>query len=624
MNAAHTRRVSAGLISALAGLVLLFPVATPAEAATVYVNAGGDLQAALNAAQPGDEIVLQAGARFVAEFRLPPKPAGPVITIRSSATLPNRRITPADASLLPTLAAGVIAPALDGTNAANWRFDGVQFESTSNGHGEVVVLQDSTNITFDRVLIVGGAYGQKRGIRGNGMAITLTRSHIANIWRTDQETQAFAAWDGAGPYTLTDNYLEAGSITVLFGGANSKSADRVPSDILVEGNHMSKRLEWKGQSRVVKNLFELKSARRVVIRNNLFERNWSQAQNGYAILFTVRNDEGGAPWSVIEDVLFENNIVRDTENGINILGYDGYQPSGRATRLTIRNNLVLASNRFMLIGGEVGSLVLDHNTVAQNGNMFFLMYKGDVWVSGTAARRAARFAVESLTVTNTIGYHGEYGVFADEGLGIGTLALQNLTGSYTWTHNVLAGEQGWGRSYPGTTWQPGMAEHSQQFNSDHTLASSSWYRGLGLDAQDLGRLTAAGSTIPPPPPPPAPSPEICGDGIDNNGDGQIDEGCTVAPTLPPAVMADTTPPTVTLTVVVDNRAQSKLRIDATDESGIAAVRVLLNGQLLQTGTSVPLDVTVGKKALPSGSHLLNITVTDRVGNDATVNHIIVK
>lgn len=472
-------------------LVLLLGAAAPAGAATLTVKAGGNVQAALDAAKPGDEIVLQAGARFVGEFRLPPKPAGPVITVRSSAPLPNRRITPADASLLPTLAAGVIAPALDGTSAANWRFDGVQFESTSNGQGEVIVLQDSANMTFDRILIVAGPNGQKRGIRGNGTAITLTRSHIANIWREGQESQALAAWDGAGPFTLTDNFLEAAGVNVLFGGANSKSADRIPSDILVEGNHFSKRLEWKGQPRVVKNLFELKSARRVVVRNNVFERNWSDAQNGYAILFTVRNDEGGAPWSVVEDVLFERNIVRETENGFNILGYDGYEPSGRTTRVTIKNNLVLASGRFMLVGSEVGTLVVDHNTVAQGG-MFLLLYRGDVWVSGTPARRAAQFAVESLTVTNTLGHHSDYGVFGDEGMGIGTPALQKLTRAYKWTHNVLAGEQGRAYAYPPVTWHPSMAEYRAQFTDDYRLTPGSKYRKAGTDGQDLGVLLEPG------------------------------------------------------------------------------------------------------------------------------------
>ena len=70
------------------------------SAATLYVYAGGDLQAALNAAQPGDEVVVQAGARFVGNFVLPAKAAGAVITVRSSSPLPARRITPADAPLM--------------------------------------------------------------------------------------------------------------------------------------------------------------------------------------------------------------------------------------------------------------------------------------------------------------------------------------------------------------------------------------------------------------------------------------------------------------------------------------------------------------------------------------------
>ena len=40
------------------------------SAATLTVNAGGDLQAAIDAAHPGDTIVLQAGATFNGPFRL--------------------------------------------------------------------------------------------------------------------------------------------------------------------------------------------------------------------------------------------------------------------------------------------------------------------------------------------------------------------------------------------------------------------------------------------------------------------------------------------------------------------------------------------------------------------------
>ena len=47
----------------------------------------------------------------------------------------------------------------------------------------------------------------------------------------------------------------------------------------------------------MKNLFELKNARRVQIEGNLLENNWLDAQVGFAILFTVRAAGPRATWS---------------------------------------------------------------------------------------------------------------------------------------------------------------------------------------------------------------------------------------------------------------------------------------------------------------------------------------
>ena len=463
-------------------LILLLLAASPLSAEIRQVRSGGDFQAALSAAQPGDEIVLEAGTRFVGAFRLPAKPFGSLITIRSSATLPERRLTPADAPLLPTIASGSGDPALTGGGASQWKLDGLRFESNSAGTGNIIELQDVSNITMDRLLIIAGSSGQKRAIMGNGRHVTLTRSHIANIWTNGQDSQAFCAWDGAGPYTITDNYLEAASENVMFGGANSKASDRIPSDIVVEKNHFSKPLEWKGKARTVKNLFELKSAKRVEVRNNVFERNWTDAQNGYSILFTVRNDEGGSPWSVVEDVVFENNIVRDVENGFNVSGYDSYQASGRTTRITIRNNLVVTAGVFLQAGAEVGTLVVDHNTVDQGYN-FGTLYNGAIWPAGTDKPRLAQFAVEDLTITNTLANHNEYGLIGEDA-GIGTSGLTRCTRHYRWTHNVLAG--GAPQNYPAMTWRPSVEEHRGNFTPDYHLTTTSKYRKGGNDGQDLG------------------------------------------------------------------------------------------------------------------------------------------
>ena len=473
-------------------------LAADARAATTTVPAGADLQAALNAAQPGDVLVLQAGARYVGSFRLPGKAAGPVITIRSSATLPDRRITSQDANLLPTLASAVVSAVLDGTGAANWRLDGIRFESVSNGQGDVIVLQDSTNIYLDRILMVAGAYGQKRGIRGNGKQITLTRSYIANIWRSGQDSQAFCAWDGAGPYTIVNNYLEAASENVMFGGADSKSPDRVPSDILVEGNYFTKRLEWKGAGVAVKNLFELKSARRVTIRLNLFEQNWTDAQTGFGILMKVVNQDGTAPWSVLEDVLFEQNLIRNTENGFNLLGYDYAHPSGRATRITIRNNVLTTPGVAFQLGGEIGELAIDHNIIDQ-GYTLMSLYNGTVWLAGAAAARPGAYAVERLTYTNNLARHNVYGV-KGQGAAVGTPTLSAYTLTNVWTNNVLAG--GAGQTYPQITWLPSVAEYDSQFGAPYRLKSQSPYCGAATDQRDVGvdwtQPMPSWPTLPPP------------------------------------------------------------------------------------------------------------------------------
>src|SRR5262245_3543195 len=46
---------------------------TPPKGRSIEVKAGGDLQAALNQAKPGDAITLAAGASFTGNFSLPNK-----------------------------------------------------------------------------------------------------------------------------------------------------------------------------------------------------------------------------------------------------------------------------------------------------------------------------------------------------------------------------------------------------------------------------------------------------------------------------------------------------------------------------------------------------------------------
>src|SRR5207249_2684876 len=74
----------------------------------IAVPAGGDVQAALNAAQPGDVITLQAGATFTGPFTLPNKTGTGWIIVRTSAPdsslpAPGTRVTPSYAAVMPKI-----------------------------------------------------------------------------------------------------------------------------------------------------------------------------------------------------------------------------------------------------------------------------------------------------------------------------------------------------------------------------------------------------------------------------------------------------------------------------------------------------------------------------------------
>src|SRR5207249_4012910 len=155
---------------------------------------------------------------------------------------------------------------------------------------------------------------------------TVINSYISEIKTVGQDSQAICGWNGPGPFTISNNYLEAAGENVLIGGADPSIPNLTPSDITFTRNYLAKQVAWRTQGWQLKNLFELKNAQRVVVDGNLMEYNWEAAQAGYAVLFTPRNDGGTAPWTVVQHVQFTNNIVRHVSSAVSILGTDDIFP----------------------------------------------------------------------------------------------------------------------------------------------------------------------------------------------------------------------------------------------------------------------------------------------------------
>ena len=111
---------------------------TPAPGSTITVNAGGDLQSALNSASCGNTIQLQAGATFSGAFTFPAKSCDDNhwIIVRTSA---DDSTLPAEGSRLTPCYAGVASlPGRPAFQCASTNNVLAKLVVTASGNGPIV------------------------------------------------------------------------------------------------------------------------------------------------------------------------------------------------------------------------------------------------------------------------------------------------------------------------------------------------------------------------------------------------------------------------------------------------------------------------------------------------------
>ena len=540
-----------------------------AEAEVRYVRAGDDLQAALNAARPGDELRLAAEATFSGNFILPVTTGTQTITVRTDlpdegVPGPRQRVTPATAARFAKIVSPNAEPALrTAPGAHHWTLMFLEFPSTREGYGDIIQLGDGSTaqtsqaqvpyaLALDRLYIHGDpVYGQKRGIALNARAVTIRNCYISDIKAVGVDTQAIGGWNGPGQYSIENNYLEASGEVFLLGGSDPAIPNLVTEDVVVRYNHLTRPMSWRdpivappanvsavasdggrlragvdayrvvarrpaGQGSIassvpsdevtatasggavriswdpvanaseytvysrspagvneawattdtsfvhngstpgrkeappsagtdwqIKNVFELKNARRVLIEQNLFENNWRAAQPGYAILFTPRNQDGKCRWCVVEQVDFVHNVVRNVAGGFNITGYDSEGVSAQTNGLRIQDNLIYGVTTGLggagwpfLMGEEVRDVTIDHNSIDFDGTTLLYAYGGT---------KAQPKQMRGIRFTNNASRHAEYGVNGADA-STGTLTFQMYFPDIVFTGNWLSG--GTSSKYP--------------------------------------------------------------------------------------------------------------------------------------------------------------------------------
>ena len=265
---------------------------------------GESLQSALDDAQPGDRITLEAGATYEGPFQLRKKDGDAWIVIASNRLreLPaGKRVNPSVARHMPKLVASSRSAIVTDPGAHHYRFAGIEVAPAAGvflhnlielGGADANLTEVPHHIVFDRAYIHGDPRkGGRRGIALNGREIAVINSYLSDFKEVGADSQAIAGWNGPGPFKIENNYLEAAGENVMFGGADPavngpraiRHRDRraIISPSRSGGRSMIR--AYEGTPWAVKNLFELKNARRVLVDGNLLEHNWPHAQNGFAI-----------------------------------------------------------------------------------------------------------------------------------------------------------------------------------------------------------------------------------------------------------------------------------------------------------------------------------------------------
>jgi hypothetical protein len=318
-----------------------------------------------------------------------------------------------------------------------------------------------------------------------------------------------------GPYQIVDNFLEASGENILLGGG---TATLTPADIEIRRNHMFKPLTWmKGQPGyvggidgnpfIVKNLFELKNAQRVLLDGNIMEYTWGGfSQVGFGILLTPRNQriDGGinlCPDCQVTDITIRNGTISHVGAGIQI----GNPADGIG--------VPLAGERY-----SIHDLIIDDiDGVKYNGPSEFAQVSVgtgapplvDVTINHVTAFPASMLfmigdpinqQMSNFVFTNSIVNAGTYPVWS---AGSGTncaaqdsplITFNACFSPYTVASNAIIGASA---AFPPSKWPGGnffpasvnvvqFVNYNGGNGGDYHLQPSSPYKGVATDGTDLG------------------------------------------------------------------------------------------------------------------------------------------
>jgi hypothetical protein len=423
----------------------------PASARRIILRQGDDLQAALDSARRGDEIVLARGTTFNGGFTLRRKSGAGWIVLRGETDPSTAGVRPqpaqfASAAKLVTSRNGV--PVLDAeAGASGYWITGIEVAAAPQvtTMGSLIYLSPAggvaanvpSRIVLERLYVHGHEQMNiQRCVHFDATDAAVVDSWISECHYRGLDSQAILVITSPGRLLFRNNFLSGAGENLMIGGGGPNVAGMLPEDVEIVGNHFYKPLAWQRAGWTVKNLLEIKIGRRIDIRDNYLENNWVMGQIGFAVVIKA-SDQDAASWVRTSDIVFRRNIVSGSAAGINIFE-DG--PVGT-------NRVAILANQFSNVGltslGGVGRML------QFVGRLTDIEVRHNTMVFGQAGRTAGSAIMmdgsgsERISIVNNVFEGGEYG-FILSGGGTGLSGVQRYAASSAVVGNAISLQSGSG------------------------------------------------------------------------------------------------------------------------------------------------------------------------------------
>lgn len=464
-----------------------------------------------SASQDHPRIVITANIDTSSGFTLPARTgAGWCYIISNKVHLgtfgkaPGKRVAATDAGDMFRLRSTsnntpVISALTGATHANKYRIVGLEFDTTATQDGGLIELGSKvsnashhpTEIVIDRCYVHGnpGVVDVRRGIALHAPSSAVIDSCITGITYSAFECQAVACNYSAGPFKIVNNRLQAAGENFMSGGDNCSFT---PSDIEFRFNYCDVDPNWEGVYGGIKNNFELKIVKRMLIEGNYFRYMWVAGQTGNGIVFKVTDQDGGnGSQYVTEDVVFRHNWIRDYVEPFRMIATQrGTATSLQVmTRFTIRNNVWNtsrgdANKNYILGSADGGPIDLKMmNNVIEGGGLY---YHGACDENTGTAGTGFVFRDNIVSTGTTPDWTG--GPFGKSGGGGTSQAIANVFTGYTFNKNAVRGT--WtsdtiadNTTSTATTFRNIFTNYN---SNDFSVAGGNWAKGVGTGGADPG------------------------------------------------------------------------------------------------------------------------------------------